>query len=30
MCHKICPNPSHDCIKCYYLDLKKAIEEEKQ
>ncbi len=27
MCHKTCPDPSHDCIKCYYMDLKKAIEQ---
>ena len=26
MCHSTCPDPSHDCIKCYLLDLKKAIE----
>jgi len=27
MCHSTCPDPSHDCIKCYLLDLKKAIEQ---
>lgn len=26
MCHSTCPDPSHDCIKCYLVDLKKALE----
>ncbi len=26
MCHKTCPGPSPDCINCYFIDLKKAVE----